>query len=69
MGCTNLNCVDAVFDTWWETAGHVLDSYYCKGENKRYDISMDGLENQEKGFTTNAVKNLLDAIYWTYRIV
>ena len=64
-----MNCVDAVFDTRREKEGRVLDSYYCKGENKRYDVGMDGLENQEKGFTTNAVKNLLGAIYWIYRIV
>lgn len=64
-----MNCVDAVFDTWREKAGRVLDLYYCKGENKRYDVGMDGLENQEKGFTKNAAKNLLGEIYWTYRIV
>lgn len=64
-----MNCIDAVFDTWREKAVRVLDSYYCKGENKRYDVGMDGLENQEKGFTTKAVKNLLGAIYWTYKTV
>ena len=64
-----MNCVDAVFDTRRKKAQSVLNLYYCKGENKRYDVGVDGLENQEKGFATNAVKNLLGAIYWTYRIV